>query len=66
MFVATVIAAPVTLMVTAAPASFETATAERPRLYVLPTYTALLELRDELAGRGHVARFWERDRVVAR
>jgi UDP-N-acetylmuramyl tripeptide synthase len=31
------------------------------RLFVLPTYTALLELRDELAGRGHVAQFWERD-----
>jgi UDP-N-acetylmuramyl tripeptide synthase len=30
-----------------------------PRLFVLPTYTALLELRDELAARGHVAQFWE-------
>ncbi len=30
------------------------------RLFVLPTYTALLELRDELASRGRVARFWER------
>jgi len=29
------------------------------RLFVLPTYTALLELRDELAARGHVPRFWE-------
>ncbi len=28
------------------------------RLYALPTYTALLELREELAGRGHVQRFW--------
>jgi UDP-N-acetylmuramyl tripeptide synthase len=27
-------------------------------LFVLPTYTALLELRDELAARGHVAQFW--------
>jgi hypothetical protein len=32
------------------------------RLFVVPTYTALLELRDELARRGHVARFWERPR----
>ncbi|HUA47332.1 MAG TPA: Mur ligase family protein [Solirubrobacteraceae bacterium] len=30
-----------------------------PRLYVLPTYTALLELRSELAERGHALRFWE-------
>jgi UDP-N-acetylmuramyl tripeptide synthase len=29
------------------------------RLYVLPTYTALLELRSELAGRGQVVPFWE-------
>ena len=29
------------------------------RLYVLPTYTALLELRGELAERGHAVRFWE-------
>jgi len=29
------------------------------QLYVLPTYTALLELRGELASRGHAARFWE-------
>ncbi len=29
------------------------------RLFVLPTYTALLELREELAKRGHVERFWE-------
>jgi hypothetical protein len=26
---------------------------------VVPTYTALLELREELAARGHTARFWE-------
>ncbi len=31
------------------------------RLFVLPTYTALLELRDELAQRGHVAQFWRQD-----
>jgi lipid II isoglutaminyl synthase (glutamine-hydrolysing) len=30
-----------------------------PHLYALPTYTALLELRQELAGRGHVVQFWE-------
>jgi hypothetical protein len=29
------------------------------RLYALPTYTALLQLHDELADRGHVAQFWE-------
>jgi UDP-N-acetylmuramyl tripeptide synthase len=29
------------------------------RLFVLPTYTALLELREELAARGHVGRFWQ-------
>jgi UDP-N-acetylmuramyl tripeptide synthase len=34
------------------------------RLFALPTYTALLELREELAGRGHVGQFWERARVA--
>jgi lipid II isoglutaminyl synthase (glutamine-hydrolysing) len=29
------------------------------RLFVLPTYTALLELRERLAARGHLPRFWE-------
>jgi UDP-N-acetylmuramyl tripeptide synthase len=29
------------------------------RLFVLPTYTALLELHGELADRGHVQQFWE-------
>jgi UDP-N-acetylmuramyl tripeptide synthase len=29
------------------------------RLYALPTYTALLELRGELAARGHAVPFWE-------
>ncbi len=29
------------------------------RLFVLPTYTALLALREELSGRGHVSRYWE-------
>jgi UDP-N-acetylmuramyl tripeptide synthase len=28
------------------------------RLFALPTYTALLELRDELASRGYVQQFW--------
>jgi lipid II isoglutaminyl synthase (glutamine-hydrolysing) len=36
------------------------------RLFALPTYTALLELRDELARRGHVAQFWQADRVAPR
>jgi UDP-N-acetylmuramyl tripeptide synthase len=30
-------------------------------LFVLPTYTALLELRDVLSARGHVAQFWAGD-----
>jgi lipid II isoglutaminyl synthase (glutamine-hydrolysing) len=29
------------------------------RLFVLPTYTALLALRDELSARGHVSQYWE-------
>jgi UDP-N-acetylmuramyl tripeptide synthase len=29
------------------------------RVFVLPTYTALLALREELAGRGHVSPYWE-------
>ncbi len=32
-------------------------------VFALPTYTALLELRDELARRGHVAQFWAREAV---
>jgi lipid II isoglutaminyl synthase (glutamine-hydrolysing) len=35
------------------------ADARSGRLFVLPTYTALLELREELAARGHLPRFWE-------
>ncbi len=31
------------------------------RVYALPTYTALLELRDELSRRGHVGQFWAHD-----
>ena len=30
-----------------------------PQLFALPTYTAMLELREELARRGHVRNFWE-------
>jgi UDP-N-acetylmuramyl tripeptide synthase len=29
------------------------------QVFALPTYTALLELRDELASRGHVSQYWE-------
>jgi UDP-N-acetylmuramyl tripeptide synthase len=29
------------------------------RVFALPTYTALLELREELASRGHVSRYWQ-------
>ena len=45
------------------PEALDTALAAAPtrRLFALPTYTALLELRDELAGRGHVAQFWQRE-----
>ena len=40
------------------------AAASSGRLFALPTYTALLELRDELSRRGHVAQFWQPDRAV--
>jgi len=40
------------------------ATAGR-RLFALPTYTALLELADELSRRGHAAHFWDGDRTQA-
>ena len=33
-------------------------TAAGGRVYALPTYTALLELREQLAARGHVGSFW--------
>ena len=36
------------------------------RLFALPTYTALLELRSELQHRGHVAAFWSRETAGAR
>ena len=39
---------------------------ESGRLYVLPTYTALLELRQELAARGHAVQFWEPEAVGRR
>jgi UDP-N-acetylmuramyl tripeptide synthase len=42
------------------------ARADSGRLYVLPTYTALLELRGELASRGHAVPFWEREAVPQR
>jgi hypothetical protein len=35
------------------------ATARDGRLFALPTYTGLLELRAELARRGHAPHFWE-------
>ncbi len=42
--------------------ALDEAVADAPsgRLYVLPTYTALLELRGLLAERGHAMPFWER------
>jgi hypothetical protein len=36
------------------------------QLYALPTYTALLELRQELAERGHALPFWEPEAVGGR
>ena len=50
------------------PAALDDALAAAPtgRVFALPTYTALLELRDELAGRGHVAQFWQRQAVAGR
>ncbi len=49
----------------ALPAALDAALADArtARVFVLPTYTALLELHDELARRGHVAQFWERERA---
>jgi lipid II isoglutaminyl synthase (glutamine-hydrolysing) len=35
--------------------------ADSNRAFALPTYTALLALRELLAERGHVTRYWERD-----
>jgi UDP-N-acetylmuramyl tripeptide synthase len=42
------------------------ASTESHRLFVLPTYTALLELHQVLASRGHVAQFWEAPAGAAR
>jgi UDP-N-acetylmuramyl tripeptide synthase len=39
---------------------------ESGRLFVLPTYTALLELHSLLAERGHVQQFWQRPRSMGR
>ena len=36
------------------------------RLFALPTYTALLELRSELERRGHVSAFWSPQTAEAR
>jgi UDP-N-acetylmuramyl tripeptide synthase len=36
--------------------------AQSGRLFALPTYTALLELREQLTARGYLARFWEPSR----
>jgi UDP-N-acetylmuramyl tripeptide synthase len=36
------------------------------RLFALPTYTALLDLREELVRRGHAERFWADERRPAR
>jgi UDP-N-acetylmuramyl tripeptide synthase len=35
------------------------ATTQSGRLFALPTYTALLQLRRELSERGHAPRFWD-------
>ncbi|HEX3831021.1 MAG TPA: Mur ligase family protein [Solirubrobacteraceae bacterium] len=46
------------------PIALDRALAQSPAgagVYALPTYTALLELRAELARRGHVGRFYERE-----
>jgi UDP-N-acetylmuramyl tripeptide synthase len=46
------------------PTALDRALAESPPgagVYALPTYTALLELRAELARRGHVGQFYERE-----
>jgi lipid II isoglutaminyl synthase (glutamine-hydrolysing) len=37
------------------------AAADSKRAFALPTYTALLALRELLAERGHVTRYWEQD-----
>jgi UDP-N-acetylmuramyl tripeptide synthase len=51
-------------VVAAVPAALDDAltAAADGRVFALPTYTALLELRAELARRGHVDRFWDGER----
>ena len=48
-------------IVPAVAAALDQAVADAPsgRLYALPTYTALLELRGVLADRGQAVPFWE-------
>jgi UDP-N-acetylmuramyl tripeptide synthase len=52
-------------VVSAVPAALDAALsgADGGRVFALPTYTALLELRAELARRGHVDRFWDGERA---
>jgi hypothetical protein len=48
------------------PTALDQALAQAPPgagVFALPTYTALLELRAELARRGHVGQFYERELV---
>ena len=51
-------------VVAALPAALDDALGAAPagRVFALPTYTALLELRAELARRGHVPSFWSDER----
>jgi len=42
------------------------ATAQDGELYALPTYTALLELQQELTRRGLVDHFWAREKGLRR
>jgi UDP-N-acetylmuramyl tripeptide synthase len=49
-------------VVHAMPAAVDAALADLPAgatLFILPTYTAMLELREDLAARGWVRQFWE-------
>ena len=47
-------------VVPSVPAALDAALTDSPggRVFALPTYTALLELRDELAARGSAPPFW--------
>jgi UDP-N-acetylmuramyl tripeptide synthase len=54
-------------VVGALPAALDAALSGAPSgapVFALPTYTALLELRDELARRGHTGQFWDREAVA--